>query len=166
MSWLPRLHEIRRTVSNSIRSHYGRRDLEILFEFQPRAAQKLLEGLPTVAVGTSRLVERQILASFLDRVQEADDVATVIAEIRGEKNSVSLRRLRSLVQRDEEAVSLTSLPESLKLHRGRMEVNFRTVEELAQAMYWLARALESSGEEFARQYEAEVLVAEQELQPY
>ena len=38
LSWLPRLHEIRRSVGNSVRSHYDRRDLQTLFEFQPRAA--------------------------------------------------------------------------------------------------------------------------------
>ncbi|MDQ1450390.1 MAG: hypothetical protein QOK38_256 [Acidobacteriaceae bacterium] len=31
ISWLPRLHEIRRSVVNSVRSHYDRNDLERLF---------------------------------------------------------------------------------------------------------------------------------------
>ena len=35
LSWLPRLHVIRRTVANSVRSHYDRRELETLFELQP-----------------------------------------------------------------------------------------------------------------------------------
>ncbi len=43
VSWLPRLHEIRRAVANSVRSHYDRHDLQNLFELQPRAAQKLSE---------------------------------------------------------------------------------------------------------------------------
>jgi hypothetical protein len=68
-SWLPRLHTISRSVANSVRSHYDRRDLEHLFELQPRAAQKLLEMLPTVEIGTSRLVDREVLAGFLDRVR-------------------------------------------------------------------------------------------------
>jgi len=33
--WLPRLHLIRRAVTNSVRSHYDRHDLEQLFELQP-----------------------------------------------------------------------------------------------------------------------------------
>jgi hypothetical protein len=32
LSWLPRLHEIDRSVANSVRSHYDRRDIERLFE--------------------------------------------------------------------------------------------------------------------------------------
>jgi hypothetical protein len=75
ISWLPRLHIIARSVAQSIRSHYDRHDLEALFELQPRSAQKLLEMLPTVQVGNSHLVDREVLANFLDRVRDADDVA-------------------------------------------------------------------------------------------
>ena len=56
ISWLPRLHEIRRSVFNSVRSHYDRNDLERVFEVQPRSAQLLLELLPTVRLGRSLLV--------------------------------------------------------------------------------------------------------------
>ncbi len=82
LSWLPRLHEIRRAVANSVRSHYGRHDLEALFELQPRAAQQLLGLLPTVQVGTSRLVEAEALRGFLDRIQTAPDVGQEIEAVR------------------------------------------------------------------------------------
>ncbi len=85
LSWLPRLHEIRRAVANSVRSHYGRHDLEALFELQPRAAQQLLGLLPTVQVGTSRLVEAEALRGFLDRIQTAGDVGQEIEALRQEK---------------------------------------------------------------------------------
>lgn len=159
MSWLPRLHEIRRSAANSVRSHYGRRDLELLFELQPRAAGKLLELLPTVAVGTSRLVEREALLGFLERVHDAGDVTAVLEEVRQEKAQASRQRLRSLVQRDDSEVSLSSLPDSLTLERGRLEVRFRTVEELAEAMYFLARLMQQDGEGFTEAYEAAVCVA-------
>ena len=159
LSWLPRLYEIRRTVASSVRSHYGRRDFEELFELQPRAAQKLLEMLPTLAIGTSRLCERGDLASFLDRVHEAEDIPAVLEQIRQEKAAASRRRLHSIVTRDEAEVSLASLPESVTLHRGRLDVNFRTVEELAHAMYWLARVLRSEGEEFVQLYEPQISLA-------
>jgi hypothetical protein len=45
-------------------THCGRKDLERLFELQPRAAQKSLELLPSVTLGTSRFVERG-LENFL-----------------------------------------------------------------------------------------------------
>jgi hypothetical protein len=155
ISWLPRLHEIARSVANSVRSHYGRRDLEQLFELQPRAAQKLLELLPVVPVGTSHLVEREVLAGFLDRVRDADDVPALIDQIRQEKAQASRKKLRSLVRRDLDPVDLTSLPESVGLSRGRLEVSFRSVEELAESLLIVARILETDGDRFAQEFEPE-----------
>ncbi len=110
ISWLPRLHEISRSVANSVRSHYDRRDLEQLFELQPRAAQKLLELLPSVQIGTSRLLDREVLAGFLDRVRDTEDTTGLFEHLRSEKATISKRRPRSLVRRDLDPVSLTSLP--------------------------------------------------------
>ena len=89
LSWLPRLHEIRRSVENSSRSHYTRKELEYLFQLQPRAAQKLLEILPTTAVGTSRLAEREALAHFLDQIHAAENPSAAMEAIRQQKQSVS-----------------------------------------------------------------------------
>lgn len=152
ISWLARLYEIRRSVQSSVRSHYDRGDLEKLFELQPRAASKLLEMLPTVRVGTSQLVDREVLAGFLDRVRDAEDTAKLFDQVRAEKAQVSRRKPRSLVRRDLDPIGIASLPSSITLSPGRMEVNFETVEELAEAMYALARVLEAEGEEFARTF--------------
>jgi len=153
LSWLPRLHVIRRTGTTSVRSHYDRRELETLFELQPRAAQKLSEMLPSVRVGTSRLIEPEALVRFLDRVQDADDVAVLFDQIRAEKTLASRRRIRSLVRRDLEPVSLSSLPDSIQLSRGHLAIAFTTVEQLAENLLLLARILESEGEEVAANYE-------------
>jgi hypothetical protein len=80
ISWLPRLSAIRRSAENSVRSHYDRKDLERLFEVQPRSAQLLLELLPTIRLGRSLLVERAALAQFLERITVAE------AEITNEAN--------------------------------------------------------------------------------
>jgi len=101
-SWLPRLHQIRQSVANSVRSHYSRRNLEQIFELQPRGADKLLETLPTVQVGPSRLVEREALVAFLEGVREADDVHSYIQRVH--------RKLRSLVRADIAPATLSSLP--------------------------------------------------------
>jgi hypothetical protein len=158
ISWLPRLHLIARSVANSVRSHYDRRDLENLFELQPRAAQKLLEMLPAVQIGNSRLVEREVLASFLDRVRDTDDTTKLFEEIRAEKAVVSRRRPRSLVRRDLDPIGFASLPDSIVLSPGRLEVNFSNVEQLAEAMYAIARVLEAEGDEFAARYETPGLI--------
>lgn len=153
ISWLPRLQVIRRTIANSVRSHYDRRELETLFELQPRAAQKLIEMLPSVRVGTSRLIEREVLVGFLGRIQDADDVALLLDQIRTEKTLASRRKIRSLVRRDLEPVSLTSLPDSIRLRRGQLTISFNTVEQLAENLLLLARILESEGEELAAAHE-------------
>lgn len=153
VSWLPRLHEITRTVSTSARSHYDRRDLEKLFELQPRAAQKMLEMLPTVQVGTSRLVDREVLAGFLEGVRDADNTEAYLERTRLAKAATSHRKIRSLVRRDTEPISIDSLPSNIVLTQGRMEVTFATIEELAEAMYALARVLETDGEQIALAYE-------------
>lgn len=152
-SWLPRLHEIRRSVDNSVRSHYGRRDLEQLFELQSRGAGKLLELLPTMQVGTSRLVEREALAAFLEGVRSTEDLQSYMEQVRFQKAGVSHRKLRSLVRRDFHPVSLASLPPSVGLSRGRLEVSFRSVLELAEAMLWLTQVIETDG--FAQEFEPE-----------
>ena len=153
VSWLPRLHLIARLVANSVRSHYDRHDLESLFELQPRAAQKLLEMLPTVQIGNSRLVDREVLASFLDRVRDADNTTRLFDQIRAEKAQVSRRKPRSIVRRDLDPIGISSLPKAITLQPGRMEVRFTTVEQLAEAMLMLARVLESEGEQFAVEFE-------------
>ena len=109
--------------------------------------------LPTVAVGTSRLVEREELASFLDRVHKAENTMVFFKELRHKKAVISRRKIRTLVRGDHKPATLTSLPESIGLSRGRLEVSFRSVEQLAEAMYILACILETEGDEFARAYE-------------
>jgi aminoglycoside phosphotransferase (APT) family kinase protein len=139
ISWLPRLHEIRRSVAGSVRSHYTQQDLERLFALKPRAASKMLEMLPTVTVG--RAVEREALAKFLESVHAADDTSAAVRRAREEKMPAPRRAIRSLVQRDDSPAELEGIPEYVSLNRGRLEVNFRTAAELAEAMYWMAKIL-------------------------
>jgi len=160
LSWLPRLHEIRRSVENSSRSHYTRKELENLFQLQPRAAQKLLEILPTTAVGTSRLAEREALAHFLDQIHAAENPSAAMEAIRQQKRSVSHRKIRSLVRKNTEPVTLASLPSNLILQTGHLEVTFSTIEELAQTMYALAQAIENDGDEMARLFEKQARIDE------
>lgn len=158
VSWLPRLHEIRRTVDGSVRSHYDRSDLEKLFKLQPRAAGKLLEMLPTVAIGRSMLIEREVLRQFLERVTDADDITGLFDEVRAEKENVSRRKARALVRRDYDSVSMASLPDRIKLSRGILLVNFATADQLAESLFMLARVFEDDFMEFVRRYEPEKVV--------
>jgi hypothetical protein len=153
ISWLARIHEIRRAVAGSVRSHYERKEIEALFQVQPRTAQLLLETLPTTVIGRSRLVERQALADFLTRIQEADDPSAELDLIRSQGTGVSRKKVRTLVRRDIDPVQLDSLPSNVEIIPGQMIVSFRTIEDLAHSMYMLARVIESAGDELARRFE-------------
>jgi hypothetical protein len=124
-----------------------------LFQLQPRAALKLIELLPTVSIGTSLLVEKDALLGFLQGAQDADDVTAYFERVRLAKATVSQKKIRSLVRRDREPLTISSLPHALHLSPGRLEIEFATVLELTEAMYTLARVLESDEQEFARRYE-------------
>ncbi len=111
--------------------------------------------LPAVTVGTSRLVEREALASFLERVGEAEDTSSLIEQVRQEKAAPSRRSLRTLVRRDTEPASLTVIPEGMSLDRGRLEISFRNLEQLAESLVYLARLLDGDLDGFAQAYEPE-----------
>ena len=127
ISWLPRLHLIARSVAQSVRWNYDRHDVETLFELQPRADQKLLEMLPTVQVGNSRLVDREVLAGFIDCVRAVEDTTKLFDQIRDEKAPVLRKTVRNLIRRDLNSTDLGSLPESVSLRCGRLEVSFHSV---------------------------------------
>lgn len=155
VSWLPRLKAISRSVSESVRSHYTSRDLERLFEIQPRSAQMLLGLFPTVQVGKSLLVEREALAGLLDRLVAADEPARELAAMRTQgKPPVVRRKLRELVPRDV-AAGLTAMPTNVSLDPGRLTIRFQTVEELASSLYRLAALLEEDLDSFAGRHELE-----------
>jgi hypothetical protein len=80
--------------------------------------------------------------------------------IRQQKQSVSRRKIRSLVQKNTEPVTLASLPSNLILQTGHLEVTFSTIEELAQTMYALAQAIENDGDEMARLFEKQARIDE------
>ncbi len=149
ISWLPRLAAIRRTIAGSPRSHYGRGELERLFELQPRAAQKLIEQMSSVAIGTSRLVEREALLGFLDAVRDAGHPALLPARAKPDPK----RSLRQLVPHDLPPASWETLPESLSLAPGEVRISFTRVEELAAALAALASLLDRDLEAFADRYE-------------
>ena len=153
ISWLNRLHQIRQTVTASVRSHYERREIETLFQIQPRTAQLLLEMLPTTEVGRSRLVERQVLVDFLERINGAESPSLELERIRTEGNTICRRKLRTLVRRDVGELGIDSLPANIELSPGRMVMSFRTIEDLAEAMYSLARIIEAEGDALAERYE-------------
>lgn len=144
ISWLPRLNVIRRSVQNSVRSHYDRRDLELLFQVQPRSAGRLLkEFLPTTALGQAHLVERERLLEFLDRVREGSAA--------GQKPTLSWKKTRLLRRQDFDRISAVEVRRWMSC--GDLRVQFESVEQLLDALWRIAGAMSEDLEEFLRLYE-------------
>ena len=156
ISWLPQLHTIERSLENSVRSHYERRDLEQLFSLQPRAAQLLMDALPTVPIGRSRLVEREALRSLLAEVRQAEDPSAVLETARRQQKAPSRRKLRELLPHDHPPATWDALPASLHLAPGEVRITYRTLEELALALLELSSLLDTRMEEFAQRYEIRI----------
>lgn len=154
ISWLPRLHEIRKTVTNSVRSHYTRAELQDLFQLQPRMASRYLGSLPTVKVGTAHVVAREELLAFLNKVNEADDPHEALSRTREEKAGISRRALRNLVRHDIEPASLGSITPEMTVEVGRLEIRFESVYNLVESLWVIASILQGDGlDEFVRRYE-------------
>ena len=152
LSWLDRIVPISRTVQESARSHYDRKDIERLFELQPRAAQQLMAALPCVPVGRAKLVERKALSDLLRHLNESDRPAQTFAEMRAEGGKTVRRKLREFSLQDHLATA-DSPPRMMTIERGEMRVKFGTLEELAEAMLYLATVFNNDLEGFARLYE-------------
>lgn len=140
VSWLPRLTEIRRSVSGSARSHYERKDIERLFQIQPRRAQDLMQGIsPSAKIGRSFLLERGALEAFLDAVAEGADPASLLA---AHSAPIHRRKLRVLVQHDHEPTTLDTAPDNIRFETGSLTVSFNCIEDLAGALLALAEILD------------------------
>jgi hypothetical protein len=164
VSWLPLLTTIRRSVSGSVRSHYERGDLELLFQLQPRAAGKLLKLLPTVHVLNGLMVERAELEKFLDRVAAAGDVPALLKQVRAERAAPSRRKIRGLKRYDLDPVPMAALPDYMTISRGRVVVDFTIVDQLAEGMFMLAGVLLHELDAFIAAYEPASLVQQQWLE--
>lgn len=155
-SWLLRLPEIRRSVRESVRSHYDSRDLQRLFSVKPRAAQNLIKMFGAGAkIGRSILVERVALADFLTLVAESCDPETTLRSRRQQKTPAPppRRALRCLVQTDNDPATLNTIPRNITVSLGKMEIEFTRMEELAGALHAIAQILENEFEEFANRFE-------------
>jgi hypothetical protein len=142
LSWLPRLAEIRRSVKNSVRSHYERKDIERLFQLQPRAAQALIQGIsPTAKVGRSFLLAREALEAFLEQIYEGADPASLL---KPSPEPVPRRRLRELVQVDDIPATLDTAPVNISFQSGQLAITFASMEELAGSLLALAQILDNA----------------------
>ena len=131
-----------RTVQESARSHYDRKELQRLFELQPRAAQQLMAALPNIFIGRARLVEREVLSNFLRRLINSENPMETFARM----------------------PTVDAPPRMMTIERGEVRVTFQTLEDLAEAMLYLATVFTHDLEGFARLYEPSPILNDEDLQ--
>lgn len=141
-SWLPRVTEIRKTVSNSVRSHFSRRELEVLFRISSSAAGRLLEMLATSPIGTAHLVSRDALEAFLEQVASAEAVPAVCDRIRAERANLTRVKARFLLPRDQLEVMIASLPDSVTIEPGQLTIRYATIEELVARLLQVSQSMQ------------------------
>ncbi len=163
LSWLDRIVPISRTVQESARSHYDRKELQRLFELQPRSAQQLMAALPSISIGRAHLVEREALSDFLRRLNESDHPAETFARMRSEGGKAVRRKLRDFSLQDYPA-DVDVPPRTMTLTRGELQVRFKTLEELAEAMLYLATVFQHDLDGFAARYEPQPERNDEDLQ--
>jgi hypothetical protein len=118
-------------------------------------AGKMVEMLDTVEVGSSRLVPREVLDRFLERVSKAPDVAALYRRLRKRKHDPSWNKPRAMVLDDRAPQGMPALPDYISLSRGLLTIRFEITEQLVQGLALVERMVAEHGDEFALKYEPE-----------
>jgi hypothetical protein len=145
ITWIGRLSQIRRSVKNSVRSHYERHDIELLFALQPSAAQKLMALFSGPKVGRAKLVSREDLVRFLDGAAEADDVEEYCRGLRSQPPAPTRRKLRAFRRDDFDQVTLAALQGAMTLEPGRISITFDSLDQMLERLVLLALFVETPG---------------------
>ena len=154
--WLARLSEMVRIVAASKRTRYATAEIQELFVVMERSAQKLMKRMPRFRAGPGFEVSREDLIAFLERVevhQDAGmDVPALLSQMLTEAPPILREQLPSpILPMRVTPWALTSLPESILIRRGVVEISGRTSAELAGSLMALAAVIET--DEFAAVFE-------------
>jgi len=157
ISWVDFVPKFHRSVSESQRSLYDSGDLQRNLHVQPRTAQKLIGLMPRRQTGKLLQVERQDLAAFLECALAANKdggdraLRKWLKEIEAAPPAIIKKKARGVLFQEEELTSMTSLPPSIRLVCGRLEIRFTEDVDLGQDMLLVAKLM-ANRDEFNRLY--------------
>jgi hypothetical protein len=145
VSWSYRAHEVRERVRHSKTQTWTRRDIEDLFEVKRASAQTLMKAIGGIQnVGGTHLVDREVLLEFLDQTIAADDVSGAVRSRREEAAPPPQPKpMRFSLPGELKSVMAADLPENIELMPGRLTISGRVSEEIIEALYLLAQALQN-----------------------
>jgi hypothetical protein len=165
ISWVERAPAILHEVKVKKRTRYGAVDVQDLFGLMPRRAQALMKMLPRFEIGRTFEISREDLIAFLERVVGAAPpgcghhaagkaVADLFTQILAEAPPVTREQPLPTawpVRLTPRRSTLASLPESVVVRRGVVELHGRTREDVTAAAMAFAAVLET--DEFVEAFE-------------
>jgi hypothetical protein len=167
ISWVERAPAILHEVKVKKRTRYGAGDIQDLFGLMPRRAQALMKMLPRFEIGRTFEISREDLIAFLERVVDAAPpgcghhaagkaVAALFSRILASAPPVTREQpplpLASPIRlTPRRSLPLASLPESVLVRRGVIEIHARTREEATEALLAISTVIET--DEFAARFE-------------
>jgi len=95
-------------------------------------------------VGGTHLIDREVLLEFLDQTIAADDVSGAVRLRREEAAPPPQpKRMKFSLPGELKSVMAADLPENIELMPGRLSINGRGSEEIIEALFLLAQALQN-----------------------
>jgi hypothetical protein len=163
--WLDRTSEMLRTVTSSKRTRYATAEIQDLFGVMERSAQKLMKLMPRFQTGPGFEVSREDLMAFLERVEVHRDAGMDVPGLLNQMLAAGSPILReqlplplvSPIRLTPRPRTLASLPDSVVVRRGMVELHGRTREDVAAAAAAFAAVIET--DEFAEAFELRKPVA-------
>ena len=143
VSWQSDLGKIHRSVSESPRALWHREDLEKLFDLEERASRQLMTLMRRTATGSIHVVEREALLEFLAGAIDTDDLSGYLAALRKSPPPVARRKLKLRLPETFEPGNMRSLERrNVWLERGKLSIDFDTLDDLAGKLMQLFQVLE------------------------
>ena len=153
--WIHRIPQALEVLRQSPAPLIGRRDLEQLLSVSARNALRILNRLGAAEAGRNLFIAREELIGRLEAVHDGGEARYERRRLtRLDATLASLQRdLRARlvpVAADPAARNLLfpSLPSSVRLLPGRLEIDFRTPEELLTRLFELSQAMANDYESF------------------
>lgn len=156
ISWLSILDGLHHWACHSKKAQVTSVDIQRKFQIQPRSAQQLMEMMPREEFGGTTFIRMEDLRDWLKRVVDArakggdKAVRELLTRIRTKEKPVIVNRRIVEIEKDEAAalrnahavMEAVEKPAGMKLRRGRIEFAWGTMEQLVQALYWLASEMQ------------------------
>lgn len=146
--WVHRIPNALEVLRQSPAPLVDRGDIEELLQVSGRHAIRILHRLGAVEAGKNLFIAREELIERLESVLAGDDVRferrrlekldRTLAEL---DRNLRARQVPVSAHPDAQDMLLPSLPRTVRLRPGRLEIDFDTPEELLARLYELSQAL-------------------------